>query len=209
MLRFQIFGIPVQVQPWFWLTLAIIGGGISANSPQLALALGLFMIAGFVSILVHELGHALSGKAFGAPTAITLEAFGGYASFPGNAFTRTQDFLVTAAGPFAQALLGAAFLAIDLFVEMPNAATLDFVRNVWLISFFWAVINLIPVIPLDGGRLLDAILGPKRRNITLWISIISAIGFGLFLFLRFQSLLFPIFLGFMAYQNWQVLKFRR
>ena len=209
MIRFSLFGIPVEVQPWFWITLALIGGGLSANSPQLALALGLFLIAGFLSILVHELGHALTGKAFGAPTAITLQAFGGYASFPANAFSRVQDFVVTAAGPFAQCLLGAAFLLIHLYAPLPNFAIKSFVSDVWLISFFWAILNLIPVLPLDGGRLLDATLGPKRRTITLWTSIIVAVGVGLALYIFLHSLIFPIFLGFMAYQNWQALQFLR
>ncbi|MCU0796411.1 MAG: M50 family metallopeptidase [Akkermansiaceae bacterium] len=209
MFRFNVFGIPVEVQPWFWITLALIGGGMSATSGDLILALGLFMIAGFLSILVHELGHALTGKAFGAPTAITLEAFGGYATFPGNAFSRPQDFLVTAAGPIAQSLLGLAFLALDLFVALPNSAVRTFVTNVWVISFFWAVINLIPVLPLDGGRLLDAILGPKRRKITLWVSVVCAVVAAALMFWRTHSIIFPIFLGFMAYQNWQALKFRR
>ena len=63
MIRFNLFGIPVQVQPWFWLTLVLIGGGVGANTADELLLLALFVVAGFVSILVHELGHALAGMA--------------------------------------------------------------------------------------------------------------------------------------------------
>jgi hypothetical protein len=59
----------------------------------------LFVLAGFISVLIHELGHALTGRLFKAQTAITLHAFGGFAVFPSARFTRWQDFLVTAAGP--------------------------------------------------------------------------------------------------------------
>lgn len=209
MLRFSLFGIPITVQPWFWVTLAFLGNALNIRSSDDLLQVALFIIAGFVSILVHELGHALTGKSFGAPTQITLIAFGGYAAFPANAFSRKQDFVVTAAGPFVQAVLGGVMLVALIFIPGLPPLIQSFLGSLVLISLFWAVLNLVPVIPLDGGRLMAAILGPARRHLCLKISMIAAIVIGLLMLQQTGSFLFPVFLGFMAYQNWQELQHYR
>lgn len=208
MVRFRIFGIPVEVQPWFWLMLAIFGGIDKIGNPDALLYLCLFILAGFVSILVHELGHALVGKAYGADPEISLNLMGGLAAFPAGRFTRKQDFLVTAAGPFVQILLGlAAFAVLLVFKEQLTGKPLSYFFSILMvISFFWAILNLVPVLPLDGGRMLHAILGPSRVRITLWISIVSAIVCGILLLMRMGTIIFPIYLGMFAYQSWQALQ---
>jgi stage IV sporulation protein FB len=206
MIRFSIFGIPVQIQPWFWITLAIIGGGGTANSREAVLRLALFMLAGLISILVHELGHALTGRAFGARSEITLEAFGGAATFAGARFTRPQHFLVTAAGPAAQILLGGAVYLLIPILSIANSNICYFGLTLTLISFVWAVINLLPVLPLDGGQLVNALLGPQRIKNTLWITIVTAIIAALLIYQWSGSIIFPLFLGLFAWQAWQALK---
>ncbi len=206
MVRFTLFGIPVQVQPFFWITLALIGGALDARSPDAILQLGLFLIAGFISILIHELGHALSAKWFGAYSEITLQAFGGYAAYSGVRLNRPQNFLVTAAGPAFQIALGAALLVAYQFMPELNPNADYFVRELMIISFFWAILNLLPVLPLDGGQMLNAILGPKRIRITLWITIIVAAGTGLLLLHFTNNPLFAIFLAIFAWQAFQALR---
>lgn len=211
MVRFSLFGIPIEIQPWFWISLVLIGA-LSAGNPSTAdglIILCLFVLAGFISILVHELGHALVGRSFGAPTAITLQAFGGYAAFPPGAFTRKQNFLMVAAGPFFQLVLGGIALVITIFAPIPETLIAVFFHFIVLISFFWAILNLIPVLPLDGGRLMESVLGPQRIKTTLTISIVVAIVAAILMFTKTGSLIFPIFLGMMAYQNWQALQHYR
>ena len=208
MLRFTLFGIPVQVQPWFWLTMAFIGGGARANTKEALLLLALFILAGVISILVHELGHALTGRAFGARSAITLQAFGGYAEFSGTRFNRPQQFLVTAAGPFVQIVLGGAiFVALHFLGDLKSEAGYFWVSLAW-ISIVWAVLNLLPVMPLDGGQMLNAVLGPERIKLTLWITIITAAVAGVAIFQWTGSILFALFMGLFAYQSWQALRQR-
>lgn len=207
MLRFQLFGIPIEIQPFLWVTLAIFGSmGSPLSAPGAMLGIGLFMIAGAFSLLVHELGHALTIRHFGAPTRIVLHAFGGYALHPAGIFGRKRQFLVSAAGPGLQLLLGAIAFAILLFVPLPTLHVKLLVANLFGISVFWAILNLIPVIPLDGGQMMSAILGNQRRSIALWISLVLAVAVGLLMFLRTGSYIFPIFLGMFAYQNFQELK---
>jgi stage IV sporulation protein FB len=209
MVRFTIFGIPVRVEPWFWITLALIGGALDTRTSDQILSLALFLIAGFISILVHELGHALTVRKFGGYTEIVLQAFGGYATCTGVRLTRPQDFAVTAAGPLVQILLG-----IALWFALPHLTHLNpnffrFLFDLMSISIVWALLNLLPILPLDGGRLLDATLGPKRIRITLWTTIICALAVAI-LMLRFtNSILFPIFLGMYAWQAWQALSEQR
>lgn len=206
MFRFRLFNIPIEVQPWFWVTMALIGGALNARSKEDLILLSMFMLAGFLSILVHELGHALTGRAFGAWPTITLHAFGGFASFPGFRLTRGQDFLMTAAGPGAQLLLAGLFFLLAQIPGIPRPATAYLVNWVWIISLFWAVLNLVPVIPLDGGRILASILGPRRQRLALIVSMVTAITAAVGLYYFRIGFIFPIFLGLMAFQNYQALK---
>jgi Zn-dependent protease len=209
MVRFSIFGIPVQVQPFFWITLVIIGGALGATSATAILQVGIFVLAGFISILIHELGHALTARKFGATSEITLQAFGGYAAYSGVRLTRPQSFAVTAAGPAVQILLGlGVFIALRYLPPLNDNADYFLGTLVW-ISIAWAVLNLLPVLPLDGGQMLNAMLGPQRIRITLWITIIVSALVGLILFVRTHSVLFPIFLGMFAWQAYQALRENR
>ena len=209
MVRFSIFGIPVQVQPFFWVTLVILGGALDATSAAAILEIGLFVVAGFISILIHELGHALTARKFGAYSEITLQAFGGYAAYSGVRLTRPQTFAVTAAGPGIQILLGLALLfALRSLPEM-NRNAAYFLGTLMGISLVWAVLNLLPVLPLDGGQMLNAVLGPPRIKVTLWVTIIVSIGVGLILYVIFHSILFSLFLGMFAWQAFQTLRENR
>ncbi len=231
MIHFSLFGIPVAVQPFFWVTMVFLGGAFGADSPTEIFRLALFVIAGFISILVHEMGHALTIKAFGAPTSVTLEAFGGYATHPRGMLNRPQSFLVTAAGPAVQIILGIlALLPLLLLTDrlLPPIAAANpeamvamilrarglppefhaayFLATLFLISLFWAILNLLPVLPLDGGQLVNALLGPSRIRVTLWITVIAAIAGGILMFLWMGMLMFPLMMGYFAYEAIKTLR---
>lgn len=209
MIRFTLFGIPVEIQPWFWVTLAFFGGALRASKPEQILAVLLFVLAGFISILVHEFGHALTGRRHSRSTSITLHAFGGYATFPGARLTRGQDLLVTAAGPAIQIALGGLAFLVLKYAPLPSPMVKLFVANLALVSIFWAILNLIPVIPLDGGRLMAATLGPRNHEKSLRISMVVAVAAAALVFYFLKSFIFPLFLGMMALENWKELKQRR
>ncbi len=208
MLEFTLFKIPVRVEPVFWITMGLLGflsnqGGGAGD----AILLGalLFVVAGFISLLIHEMGHALMIQKYKLPTEIVLSSFGGYATHPAGILTRTQSFLVTLAGPLLQALFGAAVYFSIPYLDLPNSMIRDFVSYLWILSIFWAVLNCIPVLPMDGGRMLEAALGPRRIKLTITISMCVAIaacvvGFSIgFHFLG-------IFMAMFAFQNYQMLE---
>jgi len=221
MISFSLFNIPVRVLPWFWITLALIGGVIGADTKQALFKILLFLIAGFISILIHELGHALTAKHFGKRVEIVLQAFGGYAAYSGGApLSRPKTFLITAAGPAIQIVLGIAVLIFLGFQAAQNGNSLAEIMRIsaqtspavyfWVtlawISLFWAVLNLVPVLPLDGGRLMETIMGPQRIRLTLMISIAVAICIGLLGLTLANSYLLPIFMGMMAYESYKALQ---
>jgi stage IV sporulation protein FB len=232
MIRFRFFGIPVEIQPFFWLTAALLGGGLHASSRERILDVGLFMLAALVSILVHEFGHALAGRRFGGGSPrITLWAMGGLASFDGSRFTRTGNLWTILAGPgagfaFAGVICGTLYLTlpalhaellvrfglfgdpsflkipelVESFRERPQLLLL--LRHFLWINFWWGVMNLMPVWPLDGGQAAGTFL-PRRKTLVLGITVGTAIA--LFGLLRSEMYLGILF-AFLAWQNWNELK---
>lgn len=207
MIQFSLFNIPIRVLPWFWVTMVLIGGLNKLDTKEGFFELLLFMLAGFISILVHELGHALTAKSFGQRVHIVLEAFGGYAAHSGERrLSRMQSFLITAAGPAIQILLGLAVLLLLKQVDSISDKGKYFFGTLSIISFLWAFLNLLPVLPLDGGRIMETILGPERIRLTLQISIAVAVVVAVLALAFNLGFLLPIFMGLMAYQSYQALK---
>jgi Zn-dependent protease len=232
MVRFTLFGIPVEIQPWFWLTAALLSGALNEATPERMQYALIFILASTVSILVHEFGHALTGRRLGGGHAnIVLWAFGGLAYNQGGKFTRSGHFWRIAAGPGAGFLLGglvflimvAVFGAHDaaglagwsLFGLNPPLSphTFDFIENRWplislfrsmlWINFWWGIINLLPVSPLDGGQITELFVKPQKR--VHQIAIVAAVtmaGFGLWQGSLYMALLF----GYLAWKNFQSMK---
>ncbi|MFN0067577.1 MAG: M50 family metallopeptidase [Limisphaerales bacterium] len=200
-MQFNLLGFPVRVDWWFWLTSALLGGGLRAQTSSDWAGVGIWAIVVFVSILWHELGHALVGRRFGALPDIVLHGFGGTAYMHGARFTRTEDFLTTAAGPAASVLLGLAVLGASLALPDQSPVVREVIRDALWVNFGWTVINLLPVVPLDGGHMLRATLGPRRERLTAWIGcIVAAVAAAVSLStgLLFMGILFAV----MAWQNY-------
>jgi len=207
MIQFSLFQIPVRVLPWFWITLALIGGALRSDSKEALFKLLLFMLAGFISILVHELGHALTAKHFGKRVEIVLQAFGGYAAYSGGGrLSKLQNIAITAAGPALQILLGVAVWFLVAHLDGLSEQGRYFFTILHVISFMWALLNLLPVLPLDGGRLLETMLGPERIRLTLQISIAVAATIAVLALTFNLGILLPVFMGMMAYESYKALK---
>ena len=204
MLRFRLFNIPVFVHPWFWLTLALIGGGLRANNTTAFIEVAMFVLAGFVSVLVHEFGHALMIRKYGLPTEVHLVAFGGFARHPAGQLDRKQSFLVTAAGPAIQFVLGIVAVILLQVLPFPEGSLLQIALSFMaLVSFVWSILNCLPIHPMDGGQMLAAVLGPQRAPLVHLIGIVTAVAIGLLAFFVLNALILLLFMGFFAYQNWQ------
>ena len=184
--------------------MAFIGGGLHASNSSDILLVLVFVFAGFLSIMIHELGHALTIQRYGLPAAITLQAFGGYASFPVGKLDRKQSFVVTAAGPALQLVFGVLLIILAPNLSIPEGSLfLPFLRDLIWVSIAWSILNCLPVYPMDGGQMMAAILGPKKQHNVHLISSIVAVIIGVAGYLYLGTILLPIFMVFFAWQNWQ------
>lgn len=165
-LRFHLFGIPIEVQPTFWLIALLLGMSGTAQTVLI------WMVAVFIGVLVHELGHALVARSFGGKPDITLYMMGGLTRpnlSEGQTWTRFQSAMVTIAGPAAGFLLGlVAFAWLRVSMPEPGTREAQFTFIMLWINWGWGVLNLIPVLPLDGGNLMRAVLSGTNPVKGLW-----------------------------------------
>lgn len=174
MLNFYVLGFPVGVSWFFWITCILLGGGLTADSLPEVIDVGIWTITVFISVLVHELGHAIAGKRYGCLPQIILHGFGGLTYLPNARFNRKQSIEVSFAGPAAGLMLGCVALIIRLFFPIEHEGLSTVLQYFIYINFFWTFINLLPIQPMDGGQILRDALGPSRAGITAWIGTITA-----------------------------------
>ncbi|HEY6912923.1 MAG TPA: site-2 protease family protein [Myxococcales bacterium] len=205
MLHFKVGPFPVSVYPWFFITAVLLGAGYGFGWKMLA-----WILVVFVSILVHELGHAVVGRVFGGRPEIRLEAFGGvtFPQFPTRPGPGKQ-FVLSLAGPVAGLLLGgAAFLLVRGWPPDPRSVSAFLMSQFIDVSVLWAAFNLLPILPLDGGNMMLAFLEGVRRKPSVaaasWVSVAVAVavGAGVTFVLGFQPFLL-LFLALFALQNFQ------
>ncbi|MBF5043442.1 hypothetical protein FGE12_13675 [Aggregicoccus sp. 17bor-14] len=199
-LSFNVGPFPVTVEPFFWLTTALLGASSRITTPVEA---AVWAAVCFVSILVHELGHALVGRAFGARSYIRLHWMGG-TCHADRALSRWRDVLMSAAGPGANFLLG-GLVGLVAHVLPPTSFLGYFTYGMLqAVNFGWGLFNLLPVLPLDGGHILAGFLGPTRRRAAYFLSTVVALAV-IALALHEQARFRVIFFALLALQNVQAL----
>jgi Zn-dependent protease/CBS domain-containing protein len=136
---------PTWDTPLYW----VVGGAVAA----------LF----FASVLAHELSHALVARRFGIQVRdITLFIFGGAASLEGDTRRPRDEALIAAAGPLSSLVIGAGLWAIGVVILQPQMAAL--IGWLGFINVFLGAFNLLPAFPMDGGRILRALLWRIRGD---------------------------------------------
>lgn len=187
-----IFGIRIGVNPsWFFallLMIVLVGGRFDLVLPDASptLAYGLAVAAAllfFVSLIAHELGHALAARRFGIQTeGIELWLLGGVARLSRDSRNPREEFVTASAGPLVTLVLFAVGTGIGLLIGSPSelfdavwvpdsdvevSAGLAIVGWLTFINGALFVFNIIPAFPLDGGRVARAvawkITGDRRR----------------------------------------------
>ncbi len=233
-LHFRIAGFPVRIHPFFWVTAVLLSFRGSREPADVLIWVAVVL----VSILVHELGHAFLQRHYGGRPWITLYAFGGLASCDDCDQQTKSQILIALAGPgagFALALLlllllnlfgtqaGIAFRESDLpdgvyylsfagircyWSEVGSENATRVIANLLYVNIFWGLINLLPVYPLDGGRVSRelCLLGRNTRSgmeLSLKISLVAA---ALMAIYGLQHGLYVVLLfGYLAYSSYQTL----
>ncbi|MBS0261825.1 MAG: hypothetical protein JSS02_07695, partial [Planctomycetes bacterium] len=144
-LRFSIFGIPVRVHPLFWVSAAAMGW--DGDDPRNTV---IWIACVFISILVHELGHAMTANYFRWRPDIVLYMFGGYASYvPTWQHSTGRAILVTAAGPLAGFFLFGVVIALDILLRIQQVQISNYLQEaigrLEFINLWWGLVNLLPV----------------------------------------------------------------
>ncbi|MCC6617416.1 MAG: site-2 protease family protein [Chloroflexi bacterium] len=117
----------------------------------------------FGSVLAHELSHAMVARRFGMRVdGITLFIFGGATSLEGDSRTPREEALIALAGPATSIAIGLVFIALDLLVPHPQFGAL--IGWLGFINIALGAFNLIPGFPMDGGRVLRAVLWRWRGD---------------------------------------------
>jgi Zn-dependent protease len=235
-LNFSLLGFPVRIHPLFWLVTVLLGQGYW-KPPELAL---LWVGGVLVCILLHELGHALTYRRYGFRPWIVLHWLGGLTihspdDMEGREPGPWGQMLISAAGPAAGFLLAAAIVAgfralapqpllvlwygpasflrvVPMILWNPHwLKTMEFVNIVLEVSVLWGLLNLLPILPLDGGHIAQQVFvlaSPRdavRQSLVLSVLLAGTLA-GVAVIYR-QDWYLALFFGGLAYVNYSALKF--
>jgi Zn-dependent protease len=219
--HFKVLGIPVRVHPLFWIVTSVFGM-IGTSREHLFAHTVLWIAAVLISLIVHEMGHALMARKYGWPPHITLYGMGGLAHYDQSRQTRKQEVIIALAGPFAGFLFGGIVVGVLLllgqiefgpdllFGRSGTTRFSQFVGMLMTVNFFWGLLNLLPIQPLDGGTVSAAVIRKLRpRNaleISLKVSMGTAVLIGALGLIFLGSVFIAVLFGALAFTNWQLLQ---
>jgi Zn-dependent protease len=184
-IRFRLGKIPVQIAPSFLLVAVVFGlSGMVGDNPDFVADLKLrapilvaWVVIVFVSVLLHELGHATMGLAFGLEPRIELHGMGGTTSWSSaRPLSTGRRILISLAGPGAGFVLAAiVYFALGPGVFPPTPLGTFAYQNLLFVNFVWGLANLVPMLPLDGGNVmvqsLNALTGGRGERPARYVSI--------------------------------------
>lgn len=169
----SIAGTAVRIHITFLLFLIwIFAAGWAAGGAEAAWDSLLFVVLLFACVLAHEFGHIFTARAFGVATPdVTLLPIGGVARLEHIPEKPSEEFLVAIAGPLVNVAIAAVLIAVGpthlstqhfAALESPNVSIIDRLAEV---NLFLAVFNMIPAFPMDGGRVLRALLAIRLGHV--------------------------------------------
>jgi Zn-dependent protease len=227
-LHFTVFGIPVRIHPLFWLVTSVLGAvqAQGAGLSSMLILLALWVVAAMISLVVHELGHALAAKYHELAPEVVIYSMGGVTRYRPGRLSHGARLFITLAGPaagFAAAGLVIALLLLSghrvIFPGLPFsigegpvlAGNLGvFSLYLLMVNIFWGIMNLMPVVPLDGGMAVYSVLESRKpgRGLTgaLKVSIAASLGLVVASVLFYHSTLMALMFGYMGFQAYQNLE---
>jgi Zn-dependent protease len=200
-----IAGTAVRVHITFLLFLGwLFGASYVASGAAAAWSTLIFLLLLFACVLAHEFGHIFTARAFGVSTPdVTLLPIGGVARLERIPEEPWEEFLIAIAGPLVNvviafglvALAGARLSTADLYAM--ESAHVSLVDRLAAVNLFLAVFNMIPAFPMDGGRVLRALLATRMGYVRA-TEIAASIGQGVAFALGFIGLFHNPILIFIA-----------
>jgi Zn-dependent protease len=206
----RVAGIQVQVHFTFLIFMAgiVLSGLIAGKGPQVVLANAAFTLGLFGCVVLHEFGHALTAKGYGILTKdITLLPIGGVARLVRMPDDPRQELWVALAGPAVNVVIAAALWTWLRFTHGGlNVAQIDFTsgtlaERILLVNISLVAFNMLPAFPMDGGRVVRALLA-TRMEYTRATQIAASLGQGMALLFGVVGFFFNPILMFIALFVW-------
>ena len=168
-----ILGFPLRVSPWLPIMLFVLGQGGGSLAGLVA-----FIVGGILAILVHELGHALAARWAGASDIeVQLVALGGLTTYSSQPQSRWARIGIAVAGPATGVVLGLPLLLARLGAT-DGTETARVLESLVFVTLGWAILNLLPVRPFDGGHVLESLL-PGSEETRVRVASVISVGFAL------------------------------
>lgn len=239
--HFRLFDFPIRIHPFFWVAVLLLGYRPDGTAP---LELVVWVAVVIVSILVHELGHAVLQRRYNGRPRIVLYGFGGLAITDYIDFAPRRQIAISLAGPAAGLCLAVATLALlwvsghgvgvqlgsrfrfegsgleaayslpllllNIYWAPPKQPLADLVAaNLLTVNIYWSLLNLLPIYPLDGGRVSRELFLVKNQSggieQSLKLSLAAAAVVVLYALVHSQLFL-ALMLGYLGYANYQTLR---
>ncbi|MCB1014513.1 MAG: hypothetical protein KDB10_05285 [Acidimicrobiales bacterium] len=207
-LRLRLGDVPVRIELSFFLIAALLGASLGSVK-----GVAIWTAVVLVSVLVHELGHAVAMRWSGVSSRIVLHGLGGLTIPAGAIASRAKRVAVDLAGPLSGLfLLGVPGVWLARTLPDPSVDVELVLLSVVWVNVVWSVVNLLPILPLDGGNvtkeLLDVLTGEQGERPARVVSIVVAGAAGLWA-LRSGMLFAGLFALFFVGTNWRALSERR
>jgi Zn-dependent protease len=245
-IHFRLLGFPIRVHPFFWLVTIFLGVGTGREKVD-PVDLLIWVAVVFVSIVVHELGHAVTQRRYGGHPWITLYSFGGLASCDDCDRSIRSQVIISFAGPLAGFLFAIAVLLVirltghdvgigglsqvmhvgqskpifpvpvvgSFFVYFEPYTSILLNSIIWqliYVNVIWGLVNLLPVYPLDGGRISRELFthynpysGIARSLLLSFVVAVVLAGY----FALHERWYTCLMFGYFAFANYQNLKMYR
>ncbi len=206
---FRIGAIPVRIHGSFLLTALLLGGIGSRN----VAAAAIWVVVVFLSVLLHELGHAFAGLIFGLSPQIDLHGMGGTTSWSmeGRKVGPGKSIVISLAGPLTGIVVGtiAFFVAAARLNEHTHPLVQRAMMDVVWVNAGWGALNLVPMLPLDGGNVMATLLGVvtkgRGERPARIVSIVVAVACGALALSRHEIWL-AMLSGLFAFRNAQAIR---
>lgn len=239
--HFRLLDFPIRIHPFFWVAVLLLGYRPDGTAP---LELIVWVVVVIVSIVVHELGHAVLQRRYGGRPRIVLYGFGGLAITDYVDFTPRRQIAISLAGPAAGLCLAGAtllvlwasghpvgvqlgsqfrfegsglqadyalpLLLLNVYWAAPEQTLPDLVvLHLLTVNIYWSLLNLLPIYPLDGGRVSRELFTMKNHStgieLSLQLSIATAAVIVLYALVH-RRMFLALMLGYLAYTNYQTLR---
>src|SRR6266540_2452935 len=199
---FRIAGIQLRIHITFLLLIAWLAFGYYAQGGSaVAASRVIFVLLLFLCVVLHEFGHAFAAKAFGINTPdITLLPIGGVARLERMPEEPVQELIIAVAGPLVNVVIAIVLFVVGGSRGLLNPSTVEaggLIAQLLTINILLVLFNLLPAFPMDGGRVLRALLA-TRMSYARATQIAATVGQGFAFVFGFFGLLFNPFLIFIA-----------